>query len=202
MSCGLPGFWLQKCSAFRKYLDPLQIYFFPSHCSLISLITALSTQSGGKNVSTPWLVSTCGKRNWLNMIWKGTHFSIEGLTADSGYQSINKTMSSKELPAGLRDRIVARYRSGEGDKYISAAMKIPEEHSGLHYSQMEEVPTKSWSPGQTEQSGEKGFSKRGDQEPDGHAEWAPEILCGDESSRRTTITAIKPRWVEGCRVAR
>jgi len=34
-------------------------------------------------------------------------------------------MRSKELPKELRDRIVARHRSGQGYKIISAALKVP-----------------------------------------------------------------------------
>ena len=34
-------------------------------------------------------------------------------------------------------------------------------------------------PSQTEQLGEKGLSKRGDQEPNGHSSWTPEILFAD-----------------------
>lgn len=59
------------------------------------------------------------------MIWKGTHLSIEGLTADNAYCIRAKAMRSKELPAELRDRIIARHRSGEGYKKISAALKVP-----------------------------------------------------------------------------
>ncbi len=36
-----------------------------------------------------------------------------------------RTMRSKELPEELRDRIVARHRSGQGYKKISAALKVP-----------------------------------------------------------------------------
>ncbi len=59
------------------------------------------------------------------MVWKGTHLSIKGLTADNAYQSENQAMRSKELPAELRDRIVSRHRSGGGYKTISAALKVP-----------------------------------------------------------------------------
>ncbi|CDR00190.1 unnamed protein product, partial [Oncorhynchus mykiss] len=49
---------------------------------------------------------------------------------------------------------------------------------------MEEVwnhqdSSKSWPPGQIEQSGEKGLGQGGDQEPDGHSDRAPEFLCED-----------------------
>ncbi len=30
-----------------------------------------------RDVSTPWLESTCGKLNWLDMIWKSTDLSIK-----------------------------------------------------------------------------------------------------------------------------
>ncbi len=36
-----------------------------------------------------------------------------------------RIMRSKELPEELRDRIVARHRSGQGYKNISAALKVP-----------------------------------------------------------------------------
>ncbi len=36
-----------------------------------------------------------------------------------------RIMRSKELPEELRDRIVARYRSGQGYKKMSAALKVP-----------------------------------------------------------------------------
>ncbi len=75
--------------------------------------------------STPWLESTCGKLNWLGMIWKGTHLSIKGLTADNAYQSENQAMRSKEPPAELRDRIVSRHRSGEGYTKMYSALKVP-----------------------------------------------------------------------------
>ncbi len=76
------------------------------------------------DVSTPWLESTCCKLNWLDMIWKGTHLSIKGLTADNAYQSENQAMRSKELPADLRDRILSRHRSGGRLQKNSAALKV------------------------------------------------------------------------------
>ena len=58
--------------------------------------------------------------------------------------------------------------------------------------------SESWPLSQAEQSGKKGFGKRGDQEPDGHSGWAPEIRCGEggNPSRRTSITATlhQPIW--------
>ena len=59
------------------------------------------------------------------MIWKGTHLSIKGPTVDSACQSKNQAMRSKELSIELRDRIVSRHRSGEGDQNLSAALKVP-----------------------------------------------------------------------------
>jgi hypothetical protein len=48
----------------------------------------------------------------------------------------------------------------------------------------------SWSPGHTEQSGEKVLGHRGDQESDGHSDRAPEFLCGmGEPSRWKAISA-------------
>ena len=77
------------------------------------------------DVSTTWLESTYGKFNWLDMIWKGTHLSIEGPTVDRVCQSKNQAMRSKEISVELRDRIVSRHRSGERYQNISAALKVP-----------------------------------------------------------------------------
>ena len=43
---------------------------------------------------------------------------------------------------------------------------------------------------QTERSGEKGLGKRGDQEPDGHSEGAPEVLCVNSTVNDTW----NPTW--------
>ena len=48
------------------------------------------------DVSTTLLQSTCGKFNWLYMIWKGTHLSTYGPTVDRACQIINQAMRSKE----------------------------------------------------------------------------------------------------------
>lgn len=59
------------------------------------------------------------------MIWKGTHLSIGGLTADNVYQSKNQAMGLKELPAELGGKIMSRHRSGEGYQRSSAELKVP-----------------------------------------------------------------------------
>jgi transposase len=61
----------------------------------------------------------------LEIIWKGTHLSIQGPTVDSVYESKNQDRRSKELSIELRDGIVSRHKSGEGYKNISAALKVP-----------------------------------------------------------------------------
>uniref|UniRef100_A0AAZ3SLK9 Sleeping Beauty transposase HTH domain-containing protein n=1 Tax=Oncorhynchus tshawytscha TaxID=74940 RepID=A0AAZ3SLK9_ONCTS len=59
------------------------------------------------------------------MMWKDTHLSIYGPTADSACQSKYQAMMSKELSVELRDRIVSRHRSGERYQNIFAALKVP-----------------------------------------------------------------------------
>jgi len=66
---------------------------------------------------------------WMTL--KVTHLSIKGLTGSNAYQSKSLNMRSKELPAGLRDRIVARQRF--------CWIEGSQEHSTLCNSQMEEV---------------------------------------------------------------
>ncbi len=45
------------------------------------------------DVSTHWLESICGKLNWLDMIWKGTHFSI----TPHSWQRISEWKPSHEV---------------------------------------------------------------------------------------------------------
>jgi hypothetical protein len=83
-------------------------------------------------------------------------------------------MRLKELSIELRDRIVSRYRSGEGYQKMSAALKVPKNTvPSIILKWMKLGTTKSWPPGQTEQLGEKGLGQGGDQEPDGHSDRAP-----------------------------
>ncbi len=49
------------------------------------------------DVTTLQVKLTCGKFNWMGMIWKGTHILINGLTAENAYQSKNQALWSKEL---------------------------------------------------------------------------------------------------------
>ncbi len=103
-------------SAFRKYSDHLHFLINQTLCNNTWNLAQMPPISLDHcwDISTPWLESTCDKLHWLDMIWKGTHLSIKGLTADNAYRSVNQAMRSKELPAELRDRIVSRHRSGEG----------------------------------------------------------------------------------------
>lgn len=91
---------------------------------------------------------------------------MEGFTADHVYCIRAEARRSKEMPAALWDRIIASHRYGKGV---------------LNNSQMEEAwhnqdSFKGWSPGQTEQLGDKGLRKRYDQEADGHSNWTLENL--------------------------
>lgn len=71
------------------------------------------------------LESTCGKFSCLDMIWKGTHLSVQGPITDSACQSTNQAIpSTKELSIG-QDGIVLRYRCGEGSIKMCSALKVP-----------------------------------------------------------------------------
>jgi hypothetical protein len=72
------------------------------------------------------LESSCGKSNWLDMIWKGP-------TVDSACQSKIQAMRLKELSVDLRDRIVSRHRSGEWYQKMSAALKVPSIEGPQHW---------------------------------------------------------------------
>ena len=65
------------------------------------------------DVTTLQVKLTCGKFNWMGMIWDGTHILIKGLTADNAYQSKNQELRSKELPVELRNRLMSSHTSVE-----------------------------------------------------------------------------------------
>jgi hypothetical protein len=52
------------------------------------------------DVSTTWLESTCGKFNWLDMIWKGTHVYIRSHSWQCVSEQ-NQAMRLKELSVDL-----------------------------------------------------------------------------------------------------
>ena len=149
------------------------------------------------DVSTSWLESTCGKFNWLVMIWKGTHLSIYGPTVDSACQSKKQAMRLKELSVELQDRIGSRHRSEDGYQHISAELKVPKNTVAIIIKWKKFGTTKILPRvGQTEQSGEKGLGQVGDQDPDGHYDRAPECLCGDGRTfqKYTCLCSTPPIW--------
>uniref|UniRef100_A0A2D4G565 Uncharacterized protein n=3 Tax=Micrurus TaxID=8634 RepID=A0A2D4G565_MICCO len=112
-------------------------------------------------------------------------------------------MRSKELPAEIRDSIITRHRSGEGYNKISAVQKVPKSTMAsitLKWKTFGTDTSNSWMPSQTEQSGEKSLSNRGDQEPDGCSEL--DLVWRWESSQKTTITATLHQSGLYSRVAR
>ncbi len=46
-------------------------------------------------VTRLWVELTCGKFNWMGMIWKETHILIKGQSADNAYQSKTKPWGQK-----------------------------------------------------------------------------------------------------------
>ncbi|KAI3374191.1 hypothetical protein L3Q82_006043 [Scortum barcoo] len=84
-----------------------------------------------------------------------------------------RIMRSKELPKELRDRIVARHRSGQGYKRISAALKLPKSTVASIILKWKKFGTTRTLPrpgrsSQTEQSWEKSLGERGKEEPKDH----------------------------------
>ncbi len=64
-------------------------------------------------VTRLWVKVTCGKFNWMGMIWKGTHVLIKGPTADNAYQSKNQVLGSKEQSVELRNRFASSHIWGQ-----------------------------------------------------------------------------------------
>ncbi len=83
-----------------------------------------------------------------------------------------RIMRSKELPEELRDRTMARHRSGQGYKKMSAALKVPKSTVASIILKWKTFGTTrnlpSWPSGQTELSGEKSLGERGKEEPKDH----------------------------------
>ncbi len=95
-----------------------------------------------------------------------------------------RIMRSKELPEELRDRIVARHRSGQGYKKISAALKVPKSTVASIILKWKTFGTtrtlpRAGRPAKTELSGREKLGERGKEEPKDHCGWAPEMHSGD-----------------------
>jgi hypothetical protein len=104
-------------------------------------------------------------------------------------------MRSKEFSIKLRDRIVSRHRSEEGSKNISSALKVPKNTVASIILKWKTFGTTKALP----RSGEKGIGQGGDQEPDGHSERAPKLLCGDgrifqKDHNLCRTPPIRPLW--------
>ncbi len=89
----------------------------PLHKSSYPYLGQLEFSSGAfillVEVTRLWVKVTCGKFNWIGMIWKGTHVLIKGPTADNAYQSKNQALESKEQCVELGNRFALSHTSGE-----------------------------------------------------------------------------------------
>ncbi len=82
-----------------------------------------------------------------------------------------RIMRSKELPEELRDRIVARHRSGQGYKKNSAALKVPKSTVAsiiLKWKTFGTTRTLPRAGRPAKLSGEKSLGERGKEEPKDH----------------------------------
>ncbi|XDV37333.1 hypothetical protein PO909_006945 [Leuciscus waleckii] len=78
-----------------------------------------------------------------------------------------RIMRSKELPEELRDRIVARHRSGHGYKKMSAALKVPKSTVASIILKWKTFGTTRTLP-RAKLSGERSHGERGKEEPKDH----------------------------------
>ena len=81
---------------------------------------------------------------------------------------------------------------------MSAALKVPKNTGTSIILNGKKFGTTK-TPGQTEQSGEKGLGQGGNQEPDGHSDRAPEFQCGDgrnfqKANHLCSTLPIRPLW--------
>ncbi len=84
-----------------------------------------------------------------------------------------RIMRSKELPEELRDRIVARHRSGQGYKKKSAALKVPKSTVASIILKWKTFGTtrtlpRAGRPAKLSYRGEKSLGERGKEEPKDH----------------------------------
>jgi len=84
-----------------------------------------------------------------------------------------RIMRSRELPEELRDRIVARHRSGHGYKNISAALKVPKSTVASKILKWKTFGTtrtlpRAGRPAKLSYQGEKSLGERGKEEPKDH----------------------------------
>ncbi len=103
-----------------------------------------------------------------------------------------RIMRSKELPEELRDRIVARHRSGQGYKKMSAALKVPKSTVASIILKWKTFGTTRTLPrsGQTELSGRRALVREVKKNPKiTVAELQRCIREMGESCRKSTITA-------------
>uniref|UniRef100_A0AAZ3ST63 Sleeping Beauty transposase HTH domain-containing protein n=1 Tax=Oncorhynchus tshawytscha TaxID=74940 RepID=A0AAZ3ST63_ONCTS len=105
--------------------------------------------------------------------WKGTPVCI---TFDSGSQSENQAMRSKELSVELQDRIVSRQRSGEGYKNIFAALNVPK-NTVVSIIWKKSLP-RAGRPTKQSNRGRRALVREVTKNPS-LSDRAPEFLCGD-----------------------
>lgn len=127
----------------------------------------------GQLISLPCLETSSMKFNWLYMERPAPF--VKSFLADNAYQT------KKSKHSALKNFL---FQSSETGFCWHAYLEDSREHSGLLYSEVEEVWNKrdspqGWTSDQTEQSGEQGFGKSHDLWPNGHSGWEPKILCAD-----------------------
>ncbi len=99
-------------------------HIFNSVKHLWHLLTQSISSDHPWDGSTPSFESSCVWLYWLDLIRKATPVYIRPYSSQCMSEQM-RIMRSKELPEELRDRIVARHRSGQGYKKICAALKVP-----------------------------------------------------------------------------
>ncbi len=166
---------------------------FSTYCTLLLLLSA--PPFWNTLITRLWVKVTCGKLNWMGMIWKGTHILIKGPTADNAYQSKNQALASKEQSVELRNRFASSHTSGEEFRKRFCFIEGSQKHvvsvtlNGRSLKQpgffLELASLPNWAI-----DGEGLWLE----EPDGHSSWAPwSYVEIGEIYRRTNITATLHR---------
>ena len=123
------------------------------------------------------------------MNWKCTHLSIYGPAVDSASQSKNQAMRSMDLSVELRDKIVSRHRSGEGNQNISAVLKVPNNTVASIILKWKKFGTTKTRAGCTDKLSNRGRREETKNPMVTLTEIQSSSVEMGESSRRTTISA-------------
>jgi hypothetical protein len=127
-----------------------------------------------------------------------------GPIIDSACQNKNQTMRSKKLSVEVRDRIVSRYRFGEGYQPISATLKVLKITVASIVLKLMKFGATNTLPrecrlAKLSNQGRRALISEATKNPMVTLDRAPEFLCGDrrtfqKDNHLCSTSPIRPLW--------